>query len=685
MQLTSLVSRVYLGFFVLISIMLGSAWFSIQGNQQVTSRIESITQQSTPMMVRSAELTISFLNINRSLSPYLSAMYIDELDPLRANIETNIDAYQQQLAWFDDLARSNKEISEAVDEIKVTSRQVLNALTQVLETNVRYLDTKDQDLYSQTQFQQLAGQLSSSLVKALSSAQPNEQAAIEAVLSQVSLLMGDVNEVFSLQDMYELRSVERGFSGRKERFDGALNTLKTTSDSIYSRLNQPLKLFEQQVFTDKGAVSLHVEAARINEALTEQRVTLETLIDVELEKIDVLSSYAASVAGDMYIESTQESKQTLITLFSVSAISVVIAIFIGVNIANMIRKPAKLVNLALDRVAEKDLSARVEYKGNNEFGLLAAKVNLVIDHLSEMIEQIKISSEQLNDASLENQGTSEALNVAIDEQTAQTIQVATALEQIESSVAEIAQSANSTLSLVTDAVSSSTSGQNLMGDNVAIINQLSEKLTASTQTIHQVEQESSRIETILDVITGISDQTNLLALNAAIEAARAGEQGRGFSVVADEVRMLAGKTSQSTQEIKQKIDQLQESSNLAVSQVNECVDYMASCISQADGVNESLQSVHQLLNQVEDRSHQIASATTEHQSVAQEVAQNVSLIHSLAEQNTERSKQLATHGEQLEKMAETQSELTASFKLHEHSVGAEDRLNVKEEFITASK
>jgi methyl-accepting chemotaxis protein len=342
-----------------------------------------------------------------------------------------------------------------------------------------------------------------------------------------------------------------------------------------------------------------------------------------------------------------------------------LAIFIGINIANMIRKPAALVNRALDHVAEKDLSARVEYSGNNEFGLLAAKVNLVIGHLSEMIEQIKSSSDQLNTASLENQSTSEALNVTIDEQTAQTIQVATALEQIESSVAEIAQSANSTLSLVTDAVTSSTSGQSLMTDNVEVINQLSEKLTASTQTIHQLEQESSRIETILDVISGISEQTNLLALNAAIEAARAGEQGRGFSVVADEVRMLAGKTSQSTQEIKGKIEQLQESSNLAVSQVNECVDYMASCITQADGVNESLKNVHQLLNQVEDRSHQIASATTEHQSVAQEVTKSVNQIHSLAEQNTQRSKQLAAQGEQLEQMAETQSALTASFRIQE--------------------
>ncbi|MGF1721915.1 methyl-accepting chemotaxis protein [Vibrio kyushuensis] len=672
MQLTSLVSRVYLGFFILISIMLGSAWFSIQGNQQVTSRIESITQQSTPMMVRSAELTIAFLNINRSLSPYLSAMYIDELDPLRADIETNIDEYKQRLAWFDELAKNNSDVAVAVDEIKVTSSQVLSALTLLLETNVNYLDTKDQDLYSQTRFQQLSGQLSSSLVKALAGAKPNEQVAIEAVLSQVSLLVGDVYEVFSLQDMYELRSVERAFSGRKERFDEAVIDLKAVSSPIYSRLNHSLKLFEQQVFTNKGAVSLHVESVRINEDLTEQRVALEALIDVELEQIDVLSNYAANVGHEMYVESTHQSRQTLITLFTISAISVVLATFIGINIANMIRKPAKLVNLALDRVAEKDLSARVEYKGNNEFGLLATKVNLVIDHLSEMIEQIKSSSSQLNHASLENQSTSGALNVAIDEQTAQTIQVATALEQIESSVAEIAQSANATLTLVTDAVTSSTSGQALMGDNVAIINQLSEKLTASTQTIHQVEQESGSIETILDVITGISDQTNLLALNAAIEAARAGEQGRGFSVVADEVRNLAGKTSQSTQEIKKKIDQLQESSNLAVSQINECVDYMANCISQADGVNESLHNVHELLNKVEDRSHQIASATTEHQSVAQEVTQNVSQIHSLAEQNTERSKQLAMHGEQLEKMAETQSELTARFKLHEEETELED-------------
>ncbi len=101
MRLSSIVSRVYLGFFVLIVIMLGSAWLSISSNKDITTRIENITQQATPLMLQSSALTIRFLDINRSTSPYLSANYIDELEPLKQTVLNNIEQYQQQLSWFE--------------------------------------------------------------------------------------------------------------------------------------------------------------------------------------------------------------------------------------------------------------------------------------------------------------------------------------------------------------------------------------------------------------------------------------------------------------------------------------------------------------------------------------------------------------------------------------------------------
>jgi methyl-accepting chemotaxis protein len=664
MKNSSIVSRVYLGFIILIAILLGTAWLSVSGNQQVTSRMESITLEATPLMVNSSELTISFLNINRSLTPYFSAMYVDELDPFVEVIEANITDFHTQLEWLKSNDPQNELLSGLITEIETSSEVVIVKIREVLDLYIQYLDAKDQDLYMQAKFQSLASQLNSGLLSSLSKVSDSaDKKVIETVLSQVSVLNSESAEAFSLLDMIEVRSVARTFKSRLERYEDAVKEYEAELPDLYKKSAQPLKLYSAQLFTPQGVIAQHTQAVEIYEKLREQRSALEFDIDNVLLNIEVLSEHAASSTNTLYEESSSLAAQTRNTLITFAVISVFIALFIGISTARMIKKPTRLLGSSLERVANKDLTSKVDYHSTNEFGSVADKVNLVIEHLSHMIEQMRLSATSLNQASLENQDTSNALNQAMSEQTSQTILVATALEQIESSVNEISNSANDSLEIVTKAVDGSQSGQEMMQQNIDLIEQLSNRLEESTRTIHTLEQESATIESILDVISGISEQTNLLALNAAIEAARAGEQGRGFSVVADEVRVLAARTTASTLEIQEKIDQLQGSAKLAVSQITQCVEGMESCVYQTNDVNGALEDVHNLLHKIKDSSYHIASATTEHQSVTKEVAKNVGEIHSLAEENQTRSEQLAEHSMRLEEMAVNQSALTESFKL----------------------
>lgn len=664
MNFNSLVSRLYMSFSILIVLMLGSAWFAINGNQTITSKIQIITQESTPLMVSSAELTIDFLNINRSLTPFFSAMYIDELESLKADIHSNIDQYKQRQIALSALADHDLVVSQLIEAVQTTDLQAEQEIDTVLAQYANYLDKKDRDLYQQSQFQSLASQLNSHLINALTRAETSSQTrAIEGLLSQVGILIGEVSEVFSLQDMIELRAVERRFENRQRYFNEAVAAYKTAAPNLHRQGERTLDLLAAQAFTEKGAVREHVITVELYESFRAQRSELEQLIDQQLVNIDALSDYALDTAQSLYTQSYDQSRNLLIALIATSVVSILFAVFIAISSANRIRRPSKQLQSALARVAEKDLTANIDNMARNEFGLVGQKVNLVIEHLSHIIVQMRSSSHALNRASLDNQSTSEALNTSISEQTNQTLQVATAMEQIECSVSEIASSANLTLEMVTDAVENSAQGQQVMNQNIQLLNTLSEEMDNATNTIHELEKETASIESILDVISLISEQTNLLALNAAIEAARAGEHGRGFSVVADEVRMLAAKTTTSTQEIQSKIEQLQSRSKLAVQQIVQCTDGVSRCVSQTSEVGQSLSQVHQRLNQIEDSSHQIAASTTEHQSVASEVTQNVSHIHDLAQRNLSRSQALATHGEQLEIMAEKQAELTASFKL----------------------
>ncbi|CAH6957185.1 Methyl-accepting chemotaxis protein [Vibrio chagasii] len=668
MRLSSIVSRVYLGFFVLIVIMLGSAWLSISSNKDITTRIENITQQAAPLMLQSSTLTIRFLDINRSTTPYLSANYVDELEPLKQTFLNNIKQYQQQLSWFEGKGEAGSQMEVMLNNITQTGVSTIDKIERVLELYVEYLDSKDLGSMEQAQFQSVVGQLNNTLVNQLASADSEQtQKAVEALLVQLSLIASEANEAFSLQTSSEVRGVERRLQSRKERLEQAVADLDNLDSSLLRRSKQSLSLLASHAFSANGSVSTHKETVKLDESISLQKQEIEQSIDVQLSHFDELSTYAEDTATRLYHESMDSSQQALVMQSVIALSSVLIALLIGLNIAKGIRKPSKLLQSALDQVANKDLSTMSQYQANNEFGSVSDKVNLVISHLTQMIDNMRQSSTRLKEASLENQSTSRSLSETMQDQTNQTVMVATAMEQIECSVTEITQAANQTLTLVTEAVSSSSDGQKTMDKSVELMGSLERKLAESTATIGQLESESASIGSILDVISGISEQINLLALNAAIEAARAGEQGRGFSVVADEVRVLAAKTNASTQEIHNKIEQLQTSSKLAVEQINQCVVGMVQCVEQTGEVNHSISTVSDLLNEVEQRSHQIATATTEHQVVASQVTQNISQIHTLAEDNSQRSQVLFSHGQQLETMSQQQFSLTQEFKLAEQS------------------
>ncbi len=672
MPFQTLVSRLYLGCACVIAIMMGSAWLSISSNQNVTAKMESITQDATPLMLRSAQLTIDFLNINRSLTPYLSAQYLDELPPFVEAIQANVETYNAQLRWFISQTQQRPELNDYVEPITTQGEQVLTVLNAVIEAHSDYLDQLDQSYLLQSQFQSLNTQLGNVLQRTRSKASSEDELkALDALASQVSLLTNEANEVFKLQDMTELRSVARRLTNRQRYLDESEQRLIKNHSKLYSSLETPLSVLKQLTFQPTGAVKMHVDVVEQAENLAELRSDLEQKIDVQLANVDNLSRYANQIANQLYDEARQASSETRSLFIGISLVSIFITAFLVLSFTSMVRKATGLLLNALNRIAAKDLTQEVEYSANNEFGQVAEKVNLVVRHLSLIIERIRQSSAQLNSTSLTNQGISTELNSAIYEQTSQTVSVASAMEEIECSVSDIAKSTEDTLSLVTEAVKHSDKAQEDMSENVAMLERLSQELNQVTTTNQALEQESISIESILDTISGISEQTNLLALNAAIEAARAGEYGRGFSVVADEVRVLAGQTTHSAKEIQNKIERLQRQTDMAAKQISSCLSGMNQSMQQAKQVNGRFVKLHELLNQVSHRSQQIASATIVHQSVASEVTKNVSHIHTLSEQNLQRSTQVAEHGENLERLAEIQFDLTESFILQPDEINKE--------------
>ncbi len=311
----------------------------------------------------------------------------------------------------------------------------------------------------------------------------------------------------------------------------------------------------------------------------------------------------------------------------------IIAIIIMMQLLlRYLMQPMNRLNDAIKDIAqgEGDLTRRLTVENDDEFGDLSHSFNIFIEKIQHSIEQVKESTEQLDTAieSLVSQ-THSSLSM-YDDQSKRTDSVAAAINQFSATSMDISSNAESASQLAKNADEHSTQNQEALSHSVATIHQLSANMEKAQQTINSLNTHTASIGQVLEVIKGVSEQTNLLALNAAIEAARAGEAGRGFAVVADEVRQLAHRTQQSTQELEDTVSQLQKGSNLAVELMKTSLQDSEKSVQQADAVGNLMSHVIQAIKQINDANHSVASATDEQNQVVKLLDTDIQTISALS-------------------------------------------------------
>lgn len=257
-----------------------------------------------------------------------------------------------------------------------------------------------------------------------------------------------------------------------------------------------------------------------------------------------------------------------------------------------------------------------------------------------MTDSISVSTEQVK-------ALSHDLNTNMLTQSAETGQVATAITELAASSGKVANTAKQDAEATRVADEDTKAGTRIVNETVSTMTELADNLTAASSVINHLDQDSESIGSVLAVITSIAEQTNLLALNAAIEAARAGEQGRGFAVVADEVRTLAARTQDATQEIKDITDQLQSRSKEAVKVMDEGCNMANLGLEKAVSAGEALANIESKVAEIDNMNTMIAAASQEQCSVAEEVNQNVVRISSLTDQTQDGTRQTSEASEQL--------------------------------------
>ncbi|WP_430540268.1 methyl-accepting chemotaxis protein [Pseudomonas entomophila] len=242
-------------------------------------------------------------------------------------------------------------------------------------------------------------------------------------------------------------------------------------------------------------------------------------------------------------------------------------------------------------------------------------------------------------------------------------QVATAVNEVTYAVQDVAKNAEQAAGEMRNAQQQVQHGQEAIHGSLRQIDQLSVTIEQAEQVIRDLAGHSTKIGGVLEVIRSIAEQTNLLALNAAIEAARAGEQGRGFAVVADEVRLLAQRTAQSTAEIQTMIEHLQGQSEAAVKAIGTSSEASRQTVEQAREAGTSLDAIHQALHNLAALNTSIASATLQQSHVVEEINRNVLDTAGLSQQAAEAARQSSDAGRALARLSEEVEQLLRQFKV----------------------
>ncbi len=261
---------------------------------------------------------------------------------------------------------------------------------------------------------------------------------------------------------------------------------------------------------------------------------------------------------------------------------------------------------------------------------LAAKLRTSIRRIEQPVEQL--SQQSQNSANIVS-----ALNINVNEQKQELEMVATAVNEMSAAVQEVAQNTGNAAQAAQKALEMSRKGALTITEAIGIIDSLDLHVSKASYSISQLKADSENIGGVLEVIRSIAEQTNLLALNAAIEAARAGEQGRGFAVVADEVRTLASRSHDATQEIQEMIEKLQQGVAGAVSNMEEVSKRAAEGVAQVEESAEALAEISGSVATMNDMNTQIATATEEQNSVAAEVSRNIEHINQLSSDTAQSS------------------------------------------------
>lgn len=660
----TVVQKIVTGFIAVLFLLLASAGMSLLELMALNKRLEFSTQQTLPTLVNHSELTNYLLQANKALMFYTSMQETAPLATINSDFNEAMQSYEHHYQQLIVLVDAHPSLKSTLASIHQKNKDLTALSVEQMQRHQGILNLQKSVEQKKQTFADDLGFMLDDLVSIEEMAESNElKWAAQFISQQSAAALANIEQLLLKDKSATVLEIRKKNQNIIENIKQRLNVFQQQDEEAYSTITPYITILAQANNADTGIVNSWLSLLTQQDESYQSVNAITQQLNQRLADLKQVTAQLQQQAAESEQQARVNAQRAIYTIVGIAIASTIIALLVTLSVSHSIKRPLKVMMQSLDTIAQGDLTTEIAIKRRDEFGQIASSVNHLTENLRHLVSNIMNMATQIGLESDKATQTSDNTKQCIGQQSIQSSSVATAVVEMESAVYEVAKSAETTLAEVIAADQLAKDSRVAMDDNIRHVEQLNQEINRAAEVINALRTESDNIGKILDVIRDIAEQTNLLALNAAIEAARAGEQGRGFAVVADEVRHLAMRTQEATNEIHNMISVLQEQAHQAVTIMNSSQQQTVQSAEQVREFAGVINNMQKTLAQIHEMSAQIAAAAEQQSNVAKEISENVVEISQMADVAVEDANKTSETSRNLAALAHQQETLVSRFKV----------------------